>query len=75
MGVARRKKLNFREPGFGSCALSSGAISLDCMRHNDKAGAKKSERDRYIKHGTHPYSLSPPDYIRPRLLQDDYVVS
>jgi hypothetical protein len=45
------------------------------MRHNDKAGAKKSERDRHIKHGTHPYSLSRQGYIRPRLLQDDYVVS
>src|SRR5262249_15124577 len=40
------------EPGFGCCALLSSAISLDCMRHDDKAGAKKSERDRYVKHGT-----------------------
>src|SRR5262249_53719928 len=63
------------EPGFGCCALLSSAISLDCMRHDDKAGAKKSERDRYVKHGTHPYSRPPRCHIRLPRLQDDYVVS
>jgi hypothetical protein len=29
-------------------------VSLKYMRHDDKAGAKKSERDCYVEHGTHP---------------------
>jgi hypothetical protein len=28
-----------------------GEVSLKYMRHDDKAGAKKSERDCYVEHG------------------------
>ena len=49
-------------------------VSLKYMRHDDKAGAKKSERDCYVEHGTHPYSRHA-SYIKPRRFQDDYVVS
>jgi hypothetical protein len=41
---------------LSACART---VSLKHMRHDDKAGAKKSERDCYVEHGTHPYSRLP----------------